>query len=127
MFLASLKSACFGLNLTAANKVVLLDAWWNPTVEDQAVDRVYRLGQKRDVQVIRLVINGSIEERVIESQEKKRGLAASAFGESSKGKTKKMKESRLADLKVYPNLYFIVRICTTMLDETLLDQRLMIS
>lgn len=98
VFLASLKSACFGLNLTAANRVVMMDSWWNPSVEDQAVDRVYRLGQKRDVEIIRLSIKGSIEERVIAGQQAKREMAAKAFGES-RGLGKKLKENRLEDLK----------------------------
>lgn len=104
VFLASLKSACFGINLTAANKVILLDSWWNGSVEDQAVDRIFRLGQTREVSIVRFMIRGSVEvlshhsskERVAEIQAQKRRLAAEAFGE------KKMlagRESRLCDLK----------------------------
>ena len=130
VFLASLKSACFGLNLTAANKVIMLDAWWfvtfpltirNPSVEDQATDRVYRLGQTRNVQVIRFVIKDSIEERVIASQEKKRELAASAFG--NKKDRKKVKEARLADLKVFVTGFNQSRIFTTTPKSKLEDRR----
>ncbi|MFC3848623.1 DEAD/DEAH box helicase [Corynebacterium hansenii] len=60
----SLKAGGTGLNLTAANHVVHVDRWWNPAVEDQATDRAYRIGQRRDVQVHKLVAKGTIEERI---------------------------------------------------------------
>lgn len=72
IFLISLKAGGVGLNLTTANKVFLMDPWWNPSVEDQAVDRVHRLGQKKDVEVIRFVCSGTVEENVVELQQKKR-------------------------------------------------------
>ena len=80
-FLATLKSAGVGLNLTAGNIVILLDMWWNASVEKQAMDRVYRLGQQRPVSVFRIVIENSIEERVLQIQEKKLQMASQAFGE----------------------------------------------
>ncbi|KDD71905.1 hypothetical protein H632_c4194p0, partial [Helicosporidium sp. ATCC 50920] len=58
ILLVSLKAASVGLNLTAANHVVLLDPWWNPMVEEQAVDRAHRIGQWRNVTVTRLVVKG---------------------------------------------------------------------
>lgn len=64
-FLISLKAGGFGLNLTAANYVILLDPWWNPAVENQAADRVHRIGQKLPVTVYRLVAKDTIEERVV--------------------------------------------------------------
>ena len=65
IFIVSLKTAGVGLNLVAANKVFLADPWWNPGVEEQAIERVHRIGQKRSVEVIRLVIDRSIEMRML--------------------------------------------------------------
>ena len=59
MLLVSLKAAALGLNLTAANHVVLLDLWWNPTTEEQAIDRAHRIGQARAVHVTRVTIEGA--------------------------------------------------------------------
>ncbi|WP_019243498.1 MULTISPECIES: DEAD/DEAH box helicase [Bacillus] len=73
-FLISLKAGGTGLNLTGADTVILYDLWWNPAVEEQATDRAHRLGQKNDVQVIKLVARGTIEEKMNELQEKKRHL-----------------------------------------------------
>ena len=60
MLLVSLKAASLGLNLTAANHVVLMDLWWNPSVEEQAIDRAHRIGQSRTVRVMRLTIAGAL-------------------------------------------------------------------
>ncbi|KAF2744112.1 hypothetical protein M011DRAFT_521232 [Sporormia fimetaria CBS 119925] len=90
ILLASLGVASVGLNLTAANQVILADSWWAPAIEDQAVDRVYRLGQKRECTVFRLVVKGSVEERVLSIQETKRALMGVAFAEKAdKGKRKR--------------------------------------
>ncbi|SDN75103.1 DEAD/DEAH box helicase [Alkalicoccus daliensis] len=74
MFLVSLKAGGTGLNLTGGDTVILFDSWWNPAVEDQAADRVYRFGQKRVVQVTKMITTGTIEEKIHELQEKKRNL-----------------------------------------------------
>lgn len=74
LFLISLKAGGTGLNLTGADTVILYDLWWNPAVEDQAADRAYRMGQKNDVQVIKLVAKGTIEEKMNILQAKKRDL-----------------------------------------------------
>ncbi|MCM3791578.1 DEAD/DEAH box helicase [Domibacillus indicus] len=74
LFLISLKAGGTGLNLTGADTVILYDMWWNPAVEEQAADRAYRIGQTNDVQVIKLVARGTIEEKMNELQEKKRDL-----------------------------------------------------
>lgn len=74
-FLISLKAGGFGLNLTAANYVILLDPWWNPAVERQAADRVHRIGQKEPVTVYRLVTKDTIEERVVELHNDKLEIA----------------------------------------------------
>ncbi|MGC1272290.1 MAG: SNF2-related protein [Planctomycetaceae bacterium] len=74
-FLISLKAGGLGLNLTAADYVFLLDPWWNPAVEAQAIDRAHRLGQKRNVFAYRLIVRGTVEEKIAELQRRKRQLA----------------------------------------------------
>ena len=76
MFLLSLKAGGTGLNLTAANHVIHVDRWWNPAVEDQATDRAFRIGQRRDVQVRKFVCVGTVEERIDQMIEDKKALAA---------------------------------------------------
>jgi len=72
VFLISLKSGGVGLNLTAADTVILLDDWWNPAVEEQAIGRSHRIGQQRNVFIYRLICKNTIEEKIIQLQEKKR-------------------------------------------------------
>ena len=81
LFLVSLKAGGTGLNLTAADYVFLLDPWWNPAVEAQAIDRAHRIGREHPVHVYRIIAKDTIEERVRELQEKKRDLAAAVRGE----------------------------------------------
>jgi SNF2 family DNA or RNA helicase len=76
VFLISLKAGGTGLNLTAADYVIILDPWWNPAVEDQAADRAHRLGQQRPVTVYRLIMKNSIEEKIIKLHHDKRDLAS---------------------------------------------------
>ncbi len=87
VFLISLKAGGVGLNLTMADYVVLTDPWWNPAVEEQAVDRTHRIGQKKSVHVYRMVSLGTIEEKVVALQDAKRQLVAGIFaqGESEEG------------------------------------------
>ncbi len=73
-FLISLKAGGMGLNLTAANYVILLDPWWNPAVENQAADRVHRIGQKNPVTVYRLIASDTVEERVIDLHREKQAM-----------------------------------------------------
>jgi non-specific serine/threonine protein kinase len=75
-FVVSLKAGGTGLNLTAASHVIHFDRWWNPAVEDQATDRAFRIGQKRNVLVHKFVCRGTIEERIDALVEEKRQLAA---------------------------------------------------
>ena len=75
LFLISLKAGGTGLNLTAADYVVHLDPWWNPAAEDQASDRAHRIGQTRPVTVYRLVLQGSVEEKILAIHDQKRSLA----------------------------------------------------
>ena len=74
MFLISLKAGGFGLTLTEADYVFLLDPWWNPAAESQAVDRAHRIGQTRPVNVYRLIASGTIEEKVMALQQRKARL-----------------------------------------------------
>ena len=74
VFLISLKAGGTGLNLTGADTVVHFDPWWNPAVEEQATDRAHRIGQKKTVQVIKMIAQDTIEEKVLELQQKKRTL-----------------------------------------------------
>ena len=73
-FLISLKAGGFGLSLTEADYCILLDPWWNPATEAQAVDRIHRIGQTRKVMVYRLVAKGTLEEKVMALKEKKAAL-----------------------------------------------------
>ena len=77
VFLISLKAGGVGLNLTAADTVILYDPWWNPAVEQQAIDRAYRIGQGKPVFVYKLVASGTVEEKMLELQARKSGLADS--------------------------------------------------
>ena len=95
IILMSLGAGSLGLNLTAAHQVVLVDPWWNPAVEQQAIDRVYRIGQTRDVKVYRLVTKNSIEERILVLQEKKRELHREAFSEKEKTQAVQLQNLRI--------------------------------
>jgi len=83
LFLISLKAGGTGLNLTAADAVIHYDPWWNPAVERQATDRAHRIGQRRPVFVYKLVTSGTVEERILDLQQRKAELAAGIFGESA--------------------------------------------
>jgi len=75
LFLISLKAGGFGLNLTAAEYVFILDPWWNPAVEAQAIDRTHRIGQTKPVFAYRMVCQDTVEQRIIDLQNRKRKLA----------------------------------------------------
>ena len=85
LFLVSLKAGGVGLNLTAAGYVFLLDPWWNPAVEAQAIDRAHRIGQTQPVFAYRLIAGNTIEERILELQKDKRELAEAIFSEDQRG------------------------------------------
>jgi SNF2 family DNA or RNA helicase len=84
-----------GLNLTRANRVYLMDSWWNAAAEDQAMDRVHRIGQTRPVEVVRYLCANTVEEKILEIQERKRALSEQALlrRENASG------GARLRDLK----------------------------
>ncbi|CAG7885620.1 unnamed protein product [Brassica rapa] len=91
VMIMSLKAASLGLNMVAACHVLMLDLWWNPTTEDQAIDRAHRIGQTRPVTVVRFTVKDTVEDRILalqaflSMQQKKRMMVASAFGEDEKG------------------------------------------
>ncbi|KAL2266088.1 hypothetical protein VTJ83DRAFT_5440 [Remersonia thermophila] len=92
VLLCSLKCGSLGLNLTAATRVVIIEPFWNPFVEEQAIDRVHRLTQTVDVVVYKLTVEGTVEERILELQEKKRKLAeATIEGSAARGKKGQLK------------------------------------
>lgn len=90
VFLVSLKAGGVGLNLVTARHVLFLDQWWNPAVEDQAIQRVHRIGQVHDVFVKRFVIRDTVEERMLELKARKKTLVQGALGMSEE-ESKKMK------------------------------------
>ena len=95
VFLISLKAGGTGLNLTAADIVIHYDPWWNVAVQNQATDRAYRIGQDKSVQVYKLIIKDSIEEKIIELQQKKAGIAEVLSGEGENAITKMRAEEIL--------------------------------
>ncbi len=102
IFLISLKAGGVGLNLTTADTVIHFDPWWNPAAENQATDRAHRIGQTKNVFVYKLVVAGSIEERIVALQEKKAELAASILGEDQKGEIKFSEDDLAALLAPLP-------------------------
>ncbi|RJE25910.1 SNF2 family helicase ATPase [Aspergillus sclerotialis] len=87
VLLCSLRAGALGLNLTAASRVVILEPFWNPFVEEQAIDRVHRLNQTKDVKIYKMIIAGTVEERILDLQNRKRELANLTIeGKSAAGK-----------------------------------------
>ena len=97
VLLLSIKAGGTGLNLTRANHVFHFDRWWNPAVEDQATDRAYRVGQTRDVQVHKLIVSGTVEEKIDDILESKRGLAEAIVG-MGEGWVTEMNDDELREL-----------------------------
>ena len=85
LFLISLKAGGVGLTLTAADTVIHYDPWWNPAVEDQATDRAHRIGQDKPVFVYKLIAGGTVEERMLDLQSRKRAVAEALFNPDGKG------------------------------------------
>ncbi len=81
VFLISLKAGGVGLNLTGADTVIHFDPWWNPAVEDQATDRAHRIGQTRVVTSYKLITRGTVEEKILTLQQKKRDIIKATLGE----------------------------------------------
>ncbi len=83
VFLISLKAGGTGINLTGADMVIHFDPWWNPAVEEQATDRAHRIGQKKTVEVIKLIARGTIEEKIFKLQQKKKEISQSVINEET--------------------------------------------
>jgi SNF2 family DNA or RNA helicase len=100
IFLISLKAGGTGLNLTGADVVIHYDPWWNPAVEQQASDRAHRIGQKKTVEVIKLIARGTIEEKIYELQEKKRDIIKSVMDMDSAEESiiSRMSEEEIKDI-----------------------------
>ncbi|MDY0151439.1 MAG: DEAD/DEAH box helicase [Candidatus Cloacimonas sp.] len=101
LFLISLKTGGTGLNLTAADTVILYDPWWNPMVENQAIDRTHRIGQLNKVQVFRLIAKGTVEEKILALQDAKRELFDAVI-EGGQGVLKAMTSQDIKQLFSYP-------------------------
>ncbi|GAA5865684.1 hypothetical protein JCM8547_002749 [Rhodosporidiobolus lusitaniae] len=100
VMLLSLKAGALGLNLTIASQVFLMDPWWQAAIEQQAIDRVNRIGQTKDIRVFQLVAEDTVESRVLDIQAKKEQMVAQAFsGSKNAPKSKEKIESKLEDLK----------------------------
>jgi SNF2 family DNA or RNA helicase len=95
VILISFMAGSTGLNLTCCSRVILMDLWWNPQLEEQAFDRSHRLGQKLPVQIYKLYIKKSVEERILELQAKKRALAKAALEGSKFSKGNKLDKKEL--------------------------------
>ncbi|NWQ61932.1 TTF2 factor, partial [Neopipo cinnamomea] len=96
VMLVSLRAGGVGLNLTGGNHLFLLDMHWNPALEDQACDRIYRVGQKKDVVIHRFICEGTVEEKILQLQTRKKGLAQQVLS----GKREALTKLTLADLKI---------------------------
>ncbi|KAI9267417.1 SNF2 family N-terminal domain-containing protein [Sporodiniella umbellata] len=95
VLLISLRAGGVGLNLTCASRVVMMDPWWNFAIEAQAIDRVHRLGQLKNVEVTRFVMKGTVEERILEIQDSKHTLANNLYTSRDESKNRKMHELKL--------------------------------
>jgi len=100
VFLCSLKAGGLGINLTSANYVIIYDPWWNPAVERQAMDRVYRIGQTKEVFVYKLITKGTVEEKILTLQGKKKSLIDAVIT-SEAAAEKKITKEELEDLLAY--------------------------
>ncbi|KAJ3340543.1 hypothetical protein HDU93_006836 [Gonapodya sp. JEL0774] len=98
VLLVSLRCGGVGLNLTSASRVIMLDVWWNPALEDQAVDRVHRIGQMKEVKVFRLTVANSVETRILDLQRSKKALSQGVLGEGAEGQMARLTEGDLARL-----------------------------
>ncbi|TGO66224.1 hypothetical protein BOTNAR_0065g00100 [Botryotinia narcissicola] len=98
IMLISLKAGNAGLNLTAASRVIILDPFWNPFIEMQAVDRAYRIGQMKPVQVHRILVQETVEDRIMELQRQKKSLVESALDEGAMKSVGRLDEKQLAFL-----------------------------
>jgi len=101
VILVSLKAGGTGLNLTSCNNVILFDLWWNPAVEEQAFGRAHRMGQTKKVHIYRLVVSNSVEERIVELQDRKKKLATETLDRSKMGERELSKDQQILHLLHY--------------------------
>ena len=97
IFLISLKAGGLGLNLTAADYVFILDPWWNPAIEAQAVDRAYRMGQKNTVNTYKFITKDTVEEKILRLQENKKQLASELIS-TEESFIKSLSKADIADI-----------------------------
>ena len=103
ILLVSLKAGNAGLNLTAASQVIIFDPFWNPYIEEQAIDRAHRIGQRLPVQVHRILVPNTVEDRIVLLQEKKRALIEGALDEKASQSIGRLGTRELAFLFVWKN------------------------
>jgi SNF2 family DNA or RNA helicase len=102
VFLISLKAGGVGLNLTKADYIYLVDPWWNPAAENQAIDRSYRIGQTKNVIAVRLICSNTVEEKILSLQKKKNELAQNLLQTDGTGIQKLSKHDLLEILESKP-------------------------
>ncbi|KAH3675427.1 hypothetical protein WICMUC_002716 [Wickerhamomyces mucosus] len=95
VLLLSLKAGGVGLNLTEASKAFMCDPWWSPSVEDQAIDRIHRIGQENNVKVVRFIMEGSIEEKMLKIQERKRTIGEAVEAEEEERRRRRVEEIQM--------------------------------
>lgn len=107
IMLVSLKAGNAGLNLVAASQVIILDPFWNPYIEEQAIDRAYRIGQLRPVQVHRILVPETVEDRILQLQEQKRQIIEGALDEKAAESVGRLGNRELAFLFVSLSLILL--------------------
>jgi DNA repair protein RAD5 len=95
VLLLSLKAGGVGLNLTEASRAFMCDPWWSPSVEDQAIDRIHRIGQSNDVKVVRFIMEGSIEEKMLKIQDRKRTIGEAVEAEEEERRKRRVEEIQM--------------------------------
>lgn len=95
ILLISLKAGGVGLNLTSASRAFMMDPWWSPSVEDQAIDRIHRIGQNESVKVIRFIIENSIETKMLKIQERKKQIGEAVGAEEEERRKRRIEEIQI--------------------------------
>lgn len=108
VMLISLKAGNAGLNLVSASQVIILDPFWNGSVEDQAIDRAHRIGQTKEVHVHRIVVENTVEDRILELQRQKRELVESALDENAAKAISRLGQQELSYLFVSKISIFVL-------------------
>lgn len=114
VILISFKAGSTGLNLTCCNNVVLMDLWWNPALEDQAFDRAHRLGQQRDVNIFKLIVEETVEDRILTLQNAKRELAKAALSGDAAGNFTKLTMADMLSMSFSHSVTFILVKCAAL-------------